>query len=49
MMNVIVVPIDFTIQGWMDLTELGEYFCVDALKNICESQLCSKVQSENIS
>lgn len=47
MMNVVVVPSDFTTQAWMDLAELAEYFCLDSLKGICESQLCSKVHKDN--
>jgi hypothetical protein len=49
MMNVVVVPTDFTTQAWMDLTELAEYFCLDSLKGICESQLCGKVHKDNTS
>jgi hypothetical protein len=47
MMGVVVVPVDFSTQAWMELAELGEYFCQDSLKSICENQLCSKVQQEN--
>lgn len=35
MMNVVVIPNDFTTQAWMDLAELGEYFCNESLKAIC--------------
>lgn len=47
MMGVVVVTTDFTTQSWMELAELSEYFCLETLKAICESQLCSKVQKEN--
>ena len=49
MMGAVVVPVDFTTQAWMELAELSEYFCLDSLKNICENQLCSKVNQDNVS
>jgi hypothetical protein len=49
MMGVVVVPVDFTTQAWMELAELSEYFCLESLKNICENQLCSKVHQDNTS
>ncbi len=49
MMGVVVVPVDFSTQAWMELAELSEYFCLDSLKSICENQLCSKVQQDNSS
>lgn len=47
MMGVVIVPLDFTTQSWMELAELSEYFCMENLKAICESQLCGNVEKEN--
>ncbi len=47
MMAVVVIPVNFTTQAWMELAELSEYFSLHSLKNICENQLCLKVQQDN--
>ena len=47
MMGVVVVPVDFTAGAWMELAELAEYFCMEDLLLICESQLCSRLEGEN--
>ena len=47
MMGVVVVPVDFTAGAWMELAELAEYFCMEDLMSICESQLCSRLHSDN--
>lgn len=44
----LLVPQSFSIQSWMELCELSDYFSVGRLKNICENQLCHQIVVENL-
>ena len=46
LLGVVAVPMDFSTQAWMEVAELAEYFCVEALKGVCEGQLCGRVAGE---
>ena len=47
--GVLAVPQDYSIEGWMELASLTDYFCLSSLKSACEMQLCSKVDDSNYS
>jgi hypothetical protein len=47
MLGVLVVPQDYSIEGWIELSELADYFCLSQLRSACETQLCSKVTLHN--
>lgn len=43
MLGVLVVPQNYSLEGWMELTTLSDYFCLTTLKSACETQLFSRV------
>lgn len=47
MMGVLVVPQDYSLEGWMELTSLTDYLCLSTLRSACEVQLCSRVAQSN--
>lgn len=44
----LVVPQIYSAEGWMELAELAEYFCLTTIKSTCEVQLCSRVTGDNL-
>lgn len=47
MVGAVVVPVDYSIEGWMEVAELADYFCLAQVRATCESQLCSRVTLQN--
>lgn len=47
MIGVIVVPQDYSVEGWMELVTLTDYLCLSTLRSACEVQLCSKVSQNS--
>lgn len=49
MVGVLAVPQDYSLEGWVELASLTDYFCLSSLKSACEIQLCSKIDDNNYS
>jgi hypothetical protein len=43
MIGTVVVPVNFSLDSWMELAQMADYFCLNHLRSICESQLCTRI------
>lgn len=48
MLGAMPVPKDYSLDGWIELTEIADYLCLEDIKNMCEIQLCGRVGESNV-